>query len=307
MMFGTVLQDSNVVDYDEYVKSLTRDLREAMETVQLSATKQLKRHAGLYNRKIRGAPVEVGDRVLLANKGERGKRKLADRWENNLYIVTEKNSDIHIFKIQNMSTGQEKTVHRNLIMPVNFLPLPDTALETPNTGDREDPSEEMEDSSMNDIPEMDIGERTSVWVSEQTSEETQSEPSEKETLDVLEDGPLARDPQNSPHSEGATGGTSMSEVTFGEEMSEPSEEERHSEDATSSSNSHRTLDLDYPSTVDSDPPMVVVVEQVKRNDNSVRTVRSGAGRVRKRPVRLIETMQTQRVFHTEFIRVPVWV
>ncbi|XP_055717354.1 uncharacterized protein LOC129810649 [Salvelinus fontinalis] len=310
MMFGTVLQDSNVVDYDEYVKSLTRDLREAMETVQVSATKQLKRHAGLYNRKIRGAPVEVGDRVLLANKGERGKRKLADRWENNLYIVTEKNSDIHIFKIQNMSTGQEKTVHRNLIMPVNFLPLPDTALETPNTGDREDLSEEMEDSSMNDIPEMDIGERTTVWVSEQTLEETQSEPSEKETPDVLEDGPLARDPQNSPHSEGATGGTSMSELTFGEEMSEPSEEERHSEDATggtSSSNSHRTLDLDYPSTVDSDPPMVVVVEQVKRNDNSVRTVRSGAGRVRKRPVRLIETMQTQRVFHTEFIRVPVWV
>ncbi|XP_042170339.1 uncharacterized protein LOC121844379 [Oncorhynchus tshawytscha] len=128
MMFGTALQDSDVVDYDEYIKSLTRDLREAME-IQVLATKQLKSHAGLYNRKIRGAPVEIGDRVLLANKGERGKRKLADRWENNLKIVTEKNSDVHIFKIQNMSTGQEKTVHRNLIMPVNFLPLPDTALE----------------------------------------------------------------------------------------------------------------------------------------------------------------------------------
>jgi hypothetical protein len=95
MMFGTVLQDSEVVDYDEYIKSLTRDLREAMETVQVSATKQLKRHAGLYNREIRGAPVEVGDWVRLVNKGEREKRKLADRWENNLYIVTEKNSDIH--------------------------------------------------------------------------------------------------------------------------------------------------------------------------------------------------------------------
>lgn len=81
-------------------------------------------------------------------------------------IVTEKNSDIHIFKIQNMSTSQEKTVHHNLIMPVNFLPLPDTALETPNMGD----SEEMEDSSMNDISEIDIGERTSVRISEQTSE-----------------------------------------------------------------------------------------------------------------------------------------
>jgi hypothetical protein len=103
----------------------------------------------------------------------------------------------------------------------------------------------MEDSSMNDIPEMDISEKTSVWVSEQTLAETQSEPPEKESPVVLEDGPLARDPQNS----------SMSELTFGEEMSEPSEEERNSEDAaggTSSSNSHRTLDLDYPSTVDSD-------------------------------------------------------
>jgi hypothetical protein len=102
----------------------------------------------------------------------------------------------------------------------------------------------------------------------------------------------------------------MSELTFGEEMSEPSEEERHSEDAsgsTSSSNSHRTLDLDYPPTVDSDPPVVVVGEQVSRNDNSVRPVRSGGGRVRKYPVRLMETMQTQRVFHAEFIRILVWV
>ena len=159
-----MLQDK-VVDYDEYIESLTRDLREAMETVQVSTTKQLKRHAGLYNRKIRGAPVEVSDRVLLANKGELGKRKLADHWENNLYIVKEKNSDIHIFKIQNMSTSLEKTVHRNLIIPVNLLPLPDTSLETPNTGDSEDQSEEMEASSLNDIPEMDMGERTSVWVS----------------------------------------------------------------------------------------------------------------------------------------------
>lgn len=68
--------------------------------------------------------MEIGDRVLLANKGERRKRKLADRWEDTVYLVTGLNADSHTFKIQNSSTGQEKTVHRNLIMPVNFLPLP---------------------------------------------------------------------------------------------------------------------------------------------------------------------------------------
>lgn len=51
---------------------------------------QLQRHTDLYNRKVRGASVDVGDRVLLANKGERGKRKLADRWENAIYVVVEK-------------------------------------------------------------------------------------------------------------------------------------------------------------------------------------------------------------------------
>lgn len=130
MLFGEVLHDSEVVDYDVFVQSLRRDLQEAMKAAQVSASRQRRRHANLYNRKIRGAPVEVGDCVLLANKGERGRRKLADRWENALYVVAERNSDIHVYKIRNTSTGQEKTVHRNLIMPVNFLPLLDTPEQT---------------------------------------------------------------------------------------------------------------------------------------------------------------------------------
>lgn len=69
--------------------------------------------------------MDVGDRVLLANKGERGRRKLADRWENHLYTVVEKQENTHTFRLRNCDTDQEKVVHRNLIMPVNFLPIPD--------------------------------------------------------------------------------------------------------------------------------------------------------------------------------------
>lgn len=112
-----------------YVRDLLKDLKQAVTIARMTAGKQLKRHTALYNRRVKGAPVDVGDRVLLANKGEHGKRKLSDRWERSLYIVVDKNAEINTFKIENASTGQVKIVHRNLIMPVNFLPLPDDVAE----------------------------------------------------------------------------------------------------------------------------------------------------------------------------------
>ena len=37
--------------------------------------------ARVYNRQVKGGQIVCGDRVLLANKGERGRKKLADKWE----------------------------------------------------------------------------------------------------------------------------------------------------------------------------------------------------------------------------------
>lgn len=123
LLFGSVLQNDQAVDYDTYVQSLMRDLVEAMRVARVSAAKQQRRQADLYKGRVKGASVEVGDRVLLANKGEQGKRKLADRWENWIYTVVEKHDNTHTFKIRNSAGDQEKVVHRNLIMPVNVLPI----------------------------------------------------------------------------------------------------------------------------------------------------------------------------------------
>ena len=64
LLFGSVLQDDQLVDYDAYVQGLRHDLAEAIKIAQTTSTKQQQRQAALYNRKFRGAAVEVGDRVL---------------------------------------------------------------------------------------------------------------------------------------------------------------------------------------------------------------------------------------------------
>lgn len=81
------------------------------------------RHAELYNRRVKGSAIEVGDRVLIANRTKRGKRKVADRWESTVYTVVDKNTDTHTYRICDTVTGLEKVVHRNLLMSVNFLPV----------------------------------------------------------------------------------------------------------------------------------------------------------------------------------------
>lgn len=61
--------------------------------------------------------------MLVANKGERGKKKLADKWEDGVYTVIGADPSIHVYKVQD-AAGHTRVVHRNLLMEVNFLPVP---------------------------------------------------------------------------------------------------------------------------------------------------------------------------------------
>lgn len=105
-MFHHVLEDVNVVSCSEFVHHLKRDLTEAVQ---------------IYNRKVRGLPLAVGDRVLLANQGERGRRKVADRWDSTPFDVVSVRSGINVYRIRDGVTGREKVVHRNMLLPVDFL------------------------------------------------------------------------------------------------------------------------------------------------------------------------------------------
>ncbi|KAK0153854.1 Retrovirus-related Pol polyprotein from transposon 412 [Merluccius polli] len=172
VMFGSVLMDDQVVDYDDYVQSLRRDLAEAVRVAQVSTTKQQEKQTDYYNKRFKGAVVEVGDRVLLANKGERGKRKLADRWESCLYTVVEKQDNTHTFWIKSSATDRVKVVHRNLIMPVNFLPVQTesgddgSGLSDLTAGATDDSLQDVDVAGSVALPDCGPEDRTVSWISQ---------------------------------------------------------------------------------------------------------------------------------------------
>ncbi|KAG1924959.1 interleukin-1 receptor accessory protein-like 1-A, partial [Pimephales promelas] len=121
VMFQHVLKNDLVITHSEFVSNLKRDLSEAAKVAQRHSSAEQARHAKLYDRKVKGSPLTVGDRVLLANRGERGKRKVADKWESTAYEVLSVRSAINVYRVKDTVTGKEKTVHRNLLLPVSFL------------------------------------------------------------------------------------------------------------------------------------------------------------------------------------------
>lgn len=137
-----------------------------MAIAQSHADKEQDCQAGLYNRHTKGMSICVGDRVLVSNKRERGKRKTADRWESTMYTVVAMNPTTQTYWIQNPTTGQDRVVHHNLLMLVNFLPL--------DTSNQSDHSPALSTEQFDNVPDSHILDsvveedsriRTREWVS----------------------------------------------------------------------------------------------------------------------------------------------
>lgn len=104
--------------YTEYVQDLQKQLREAFEIANKNADLSRKKQKANYDLKARAAKLEVGDRVLVKILAHDGKHKLADKWADEIYVVTEQpNLNIPVYKVkQEDGNGSEKTLHRNHLL-----------------------------------------------------------------------------------------------------------------------------------------------------------------------------------------------
>ena len=111
-------------DKSKYVTDLKKRLEYAYKTASKEARRQGRRHKTVYDLRVRESQLQPGDRVLVRNVGVRGKRKIADRWEKDVYLVVDQpNKDIPVYLLKREhGRGKRRMLHRNLLLPFMALP-----------------------------------------------------------------------------------------------------------------------------------------------------------------------------------------
>lgn len=268
VMFKQVLNDPVTVDYSNYAAALMSHLSEAAEIAQKHATQEQNKQAEMYNRRIKGVHLHCGDRVLIANKSERGKRKLADKWEPTVYTIVDSDPKTHIYKVED-DKGLTKVVHRNMLLDISFLPvtLPE---ETSDESATEECSDDSECESL-------LSNSTDCLEDETSRNKTYSGALNREhspnSLSV--DEPIQQDVDSSDTYHGDSNSGSQIQI-LSDEASGPC-------DSNSDSPSANPV-MSNPDVGDS------VIVDVLSSDHEQGKITTRAGRVVKRVNRLIETM-----------------
>ncbi|KAL3969298.1 transcription factor SOX7/8/10/18 (SOX group E/F) [Sarotherodon galilaeus] len=126
-------RDEAHLDYDDYVSCWKKRMQEAYTVASQTATREAARGKAYYDKKVKGRDLQPGDRVLLRNLTPRGgPAKIQSFWENQVYKVRERKADdspVYVISPEN-GQGRDKVVHRNLLLPCDFLPLEKPSTQT---------------------------------------------------------------------------------------------------------------------------------------------------------------------------------
>ena len=124
------LDTGNRTSKTRYIEELRGRLQKSYDLAIKSSAKAKDRQKQHYDLRTRGARIEEGDRVLVKIVAFDGKHKIADRWEEDPYIVKKiPNPEIPVYVVKKESDqGRERTLHRNLLLPIghvdSFKPVP---------------------------------------------------------------------------------------------------------------------------------------------------------------------------------------
>ena len=125
LVLGVESEERQTGDIHEYTRELREKLENAYRIASEGAGKSSEKQKEHYDRKVRGATVQVGDRVLVRNLSLRGKQKLANKWEDEIHLVLEQPTNgFPVFVVKREDgIGRRRTLHRNMLLPVNYLPI----------------------------------------------------------------------------------------------------------------------------------------------------------------------------------------
>ena len=126
LIFGTY-PSSTPTKYRDFVKNWKTAMQEAYALASEHSVKSLAKGRDYHDRKATFTGLKPGDQVLVRNLTPRGgPMKLRSFWEDNVYIVIGRKRDynpVHDVQKESDPTAKVSTLHRNLLLPCDFLPV----------------------------------------------------------------------------------------------------------------------------------------------------------------------------------------
>ena len=109
-----------------YVQKLRRRLNYAFQKANKVANQQANKYKTSYDKSIRGPQLQEKDIVLVKIVAHKGRYKLQDKWEPEEYVVVEQPiAGTPVYRVQPVTGGNIRTLHRNLLLPLGVKLEPD--------------------------------------------------------------------------------------------------------------------------------------------------------------------------------------
>ena len=84
----------------KYIHHLKNHLRWAYKKAEEASAQECKCQKWNYDKCLYCAKLEEGDLVLIRQKSFKGKHKIVDWWENDLYVLISKLQDMPVYKVE---------------------------------------------------------------------------------------------------------------------------------------------------------------------------------------------------------------
>ena len=109
--------------YPEYVKHWKEAMLEAYKVDNEYIDRSSESRKKIYDKKMYGHQLNIGDKVLVRNVRERGgPGKLRSHWESGVYIVVDKRGELPVYTVRPESgESKERVLQRNLLLPCEFI------------------------------------------------------------------------------------------------------------------------------------------------------------------------------------------
>ena len=126
-----------------YVQKLRRRLNYAFQKANKVANQQANKYKTSYDKSIRGPQLQEKDIVLVKIVAHKGRHKLQDKWEPEEYVVVEQPiAGTPVYRVQPVTGGNIRTLHRNLLLPLGVKLEPDYDLDDSILDDDDSSSDE---------------------------------------------------------------------------------------------------------------------------------------------------------------------